>query len=158
MWFILNSMTRTSPTHHDQDVIVGHQRQISDKLRYIWSGYRISTRLDWCFGGMATVRHSTPPGRTAAIQSLTCLVWRGGIPDFMFDFGYISPPFYTSAPSFRPADFFAPLQFTAVFSTFSLQNGISFPLTIALFCHQTASKVALVPFRYKLMPYCLTMP
>ena len=29
----------------------------------------------------------------------------GGIPDYMFHFGYIRPIFYTSPSSFRPADF-----------------------------------------------------
>ena len=83
---------------------------------------------------------------------------RGGIPDFMFDFGYIISPLYTRSPSFRPADFSrSPIVYRPIFTSYP-QNGISFPLTIALISSQTASKVALVPFRHKLMPYCLTMP
>ena len=101
---------------------------------------------------MATVRQWQD-----GIPSALDLPSLGGIPDFTFDFGYISSPLYTSAPSFRPADFSrSPIVYRPIFTSCS-QNGISFPLTMALISSQTASKVALVPFRYKLMPYCVAV-
>ena len=61
----------------------------------------MNTGFGWCFGGMATVRQR----QDSSFLVLDLPSLEGGIPDFTFDFGYISPPLYTSPSSFRPADF-----------------------------------------------------